>query len=94
MGFLTHGLCYFDLNIICNVFLVVKVNCSSSVFNFNQTHLNIEEDQNSEQIIIKASESAQQKICLHFVSDDVILRKQVKQLKLFVCWLYSCICHG
>jgi len=27
------------------LFLFVKVNCSSSVFNYNQTHLNIEKGQ-------------------------------------------------
>jgi len=26
-------------------FFVVKVNCSTSVFNYNKTHLNIDEDQ-------------------------------------------------
>jgi len=41
------------------MFLVVKVNCSFSVFNDNQTHLNIEADQKNEQIVIKAFESAQ-----------------------------------
>jgi len=47
-------------------FLVVKVNWSSSVFNDSQTHLNTEEDQNNEQTVVKVSESAHQKICLHF----------------------------
>jgi len=43
------------LKIKWNVF-IVKVNCSSSVFDDNQTHLNIEEDENSEQIVVKVSE--------------------------------------
>jgi len=59
-------------------FLVVKVNCSSSDFNDNQTHLNIEEDQNDEQIGVKASESVQLKICVHSGSDNVIPGKTTK----------------
>jgi len=52
--------------------LVVKVNCSLSVFNYNQTNFNVEEDQNDELIVVEASESAQPKICLHLGNDDVI----------------------
>jgi len=47
-------------------FLVVKVNCLSSVCNDNQTHLNIEGGQNNQQIVVKASESAHLKICFTF----------------------------
>jgi len=57
-------------------FLVVKVNCSSSVFNDDQTHLNIEEDKN-EQIVAKVSESACLKMCLHFAS-HIIPEKTTK----------------
>jgi len=39
-------------------FLAAKVNCSLSVSNDNQTHLNIEEGQNNEKIAVKESESA------------------------------------
>jgi len=49
----------------------------------NQTHLNIEEDQNNEQVVVKVSESAQPMICLHFVNDDVIPGKQPKHSCLF-----------
>jgi len=34
-----------SFKIKCNVFLVLKVNCSSSVFNYNPTQFNIKEDQ-------------------------------------------------
>jgi len=59
--------------------LGVKVNCLWSDFNDNQTNLNIEEDQNNEQIVVKASESVHQNICLCFAGDDVIAGKQPKQ---------------
>jgi len=58
--------------------LAVKVNWPSSDFNDNQTHLNIEEDQNDEQIGVKASESVQPKIYLHLGSEDVIPGKTTK----------------
>jgi len=59
-------------------------NSSSSVFNDNQTHLNIDEDKENEQVVIKASESAHPKICLHFVNDDVIPGKQPKHFCLLI----------
>jgi len=59
-------------------FLVVKVNCSLSVFNYSQTHLNIAEDQSNEQIVVKVSESVHAKI-LYFASDDVMAEKQPKR---------------
>jgi len=58
--------------------LVIKVNCSSSVFNYNQTHFSIKKNKKIEQIVEKASESAQPKICLHLRSDDVMPGKTTK----------------
>jgi len=66
-------------------FLVVKVNCSSPVFNDNKTHLNIEEGQKSEQIVVKVSESAHPKICLHFASRLRHTRKTTKTILSVDC---------
>jgi len=52
--------------------LVVKVNCSSFVFNVIKQNVDIEEHHKNQKIVEKASKSAHQKICLLFASDDVI----------------------
>jgi len=56
-------------------FSVVEVNCPRSVFSYNQTHLNTEEDQDNEQILVEASKS------LHlftFCNDDIVPGKKNK----------------
>jgi len=70
-------------------FLVVKVNWKSSVFNDNQTNLNIEE---IKEIVVKASESVHPKTCLHFASRWHHTGKNNRHI--LVCWLYSCIYHS
>jgi len=66
-------------------FLVVKVNSLSSVLNYNQTHLNIEEDQKS---VWKCAPQDLFTFCKSMTS-----YWENNQNILFCC-LYSCICHS
>jgi len=47
--------------------------CSSSVFDYNQTHLNIEEDQNNEQVVVKTSESVHPLYVLTKLGEDILV---------------------
>jgi len=66
---------YDVLKMICNEFLVVKVNCSSSVFNIVRSLWLLRNIKNKKILGKKVAESAHP-IILLFESDDVIPGKQ------------------
>ena len=77
-----------DLKMICNDFLVVKVNCSTSVSNIIKCNWILRKIKKNKKILEKTSESAQPDDLFTFGSNDVIPGKQAIKQPV-ECWMLT-----